>query len=796
MTGRSRLARLAILSVLAAALVACGGAEDRKARHQERGDALFAEGNYDKARIEYKNVLQIDPKDVKARVGLAQTLEKLEQWREAVGHYRAAVEADPQNLQARVQLGRLFLLGNALDEADKLAGEALALSAGSADALALRGGVKMRRGDVDGAIADGDAALKSDPANTHALSLLASAYANKGDAGKATELLERAVASSPKNANLRMALAGVYIQKKEPDRAVKLFQDLVDQDPESLTHRIRLAALYTGLKRLDEGEKVLRDAIARKPSDVQARLALAEFLASQRGRDVAEAELKAQIEKDPAAYALRFALAKLHESAGQLEEAKKVYEELIVRARLEPQGLEGRTKLARVLARQNDLDGAARRLEEVLKQNPKDEDALVLRGSLAMVRNEPTKAIADYRAALKGQPSSANILTLLARAHLANNELQLAEENLRRAVDVDPANIASRLTLVRFLVQTNKADTAMEQVEAALKASPGNASVLEMKARIQLARRDWDGAVATAKAVAQAAPKHPLGQYLEGLAQQGKGDHAAAVALFEQAMERAPKAVEPLTALVQTLLIAKKPDQALARLDKVIAAQPESALAWNLKGEVLLSQKKSAEAEAALKKAVELAPKSAVAYRNLAIADLLSGDAEGAVQAFREGVDATGGQAALRFQLASLYEQLGRYDEAIGEHEAMLKASPDSLAVANNLAMLLVSYRTDAASLNRARELAAKLEGSDNAAFLDTLGWVQYRKGELDPALANLKKALEKEPGSAIMHYHLGMAYHAKGDAARAKEHLQKAVAGDSRFVGVEEAKATLAKLK
>ena len=135
MTGRSRLARLAVLSLLAASLMACGGAEERKARHQERGDALFAEGSYEKARVEYKNVLQIDPKDVKARGGLAQTLEKLEQWREAVGHYRAAVEADPQNLQARVQLGRLFLLANALDEADKLAGEALALSAGSADAL-------------------------------------------------------------------------------------------------------------------------------------------------------------------------------------------------------------------------------------------------------------------------------------------------------------------------------------------------------------------------------------------------------------------------------------------------------------------------------------------------------------------------------------------------------------------------------------------------------------------------------------------------------------------------------------
>jgi predicted Zn-dependent protease len=352
------------------------------------------------------------------------------------------------------------------------------------------------------------------------------------------------------------------------------------------------------------------------------------------------------------------------------------------------------------------------------------------------------------------------------------------------------------MTLAQYLAQNRKVDAALEQLDAALKASPNNAGVLELKARIQIAARDWAGATTTAKAIVQALPKQALGYYLEGVAQQGKGDLAAAATLLEQAVERAPKAVEPVTALVQTLLLAKQPDKALTRLDRLIAEQPESALAWNLKGEVLLSQKKGAEAEVALKKAVELAPKSAVLYRNLALADLLAGDAEGALKAFREGVDATGGQPVLRFQLASLYEQLGRYDEAIAEHEAMLKANPDSPAVANNLAMLLVSYRTDAASLSRARELAARLEGSDNAAFLDTLGWVQYRQGELDAALANLKKAVEKSPEAAIMQYHLGMVYFAKGDQARAKEHLQKAVTGDTRYPGVEEARATLAKLK
>jgi predicted Zn-dependent protease len=110
--------------------------------------------------------------------------------------------------------------------------------------------------------------------------------------------------------------------------------------------------------------------------------------------------------------------------------------------------------------------------------------------------------------------------------------------------------------------------------------------------------------------------------------------------------------------------------------------------------------------------------------------------------------------------------------------------------------MLLVSYRTDAASLARARELAARLEGSDNAAFLDTLGWVQYRQGETDAALANLTKAVDKTPDAAIMQYHLGMAYYAKGDTARAKDHLQKSLAGDTKFPGVDEARATLAKLK
>ena len=46
-------------------------AEEKKAKHQERGMAYFEEGKYQEALIEFKNVVQLDPKDAKAYHQLA-----------------------------------------------------------------------------------------------------------------------------------------------------------------------------------------------------------------------------------------------------------------------------------------------------------------------------------------------------------------------------------------------------------------------------------------------------------------------------------------------------------------------------------------------------------------------------------------------------------------------------------------------------------------------------------------------------------------------------------------------------
>ncbi len=41
-------------------------AEEKKAKHYERGKAYFIDGKYQEALIEFKNIIQLDPKDANA----------------------------------------------------------------------------------------------------------------------------------------------------------------------------------------------------------------------------------------------------------------------------------------------------------------------------------------------------------------------------------------------------------------------------------------------------------------------------------------------------------------------------------------------------------------------------------------------------------------------------------------------------------------------------------------------------------------------------------------------------------
>src|SRR5262245_61181463 len=99
----------------------CGGKQERLAFHMEKGRTYLEQANYDKARIEVRNVLQIDPKNADGYFLLGLIDEEQQDWGHAFANYSKAVELNPDQLQAKIKLGRLDLLAGRLAEAEAIA---------------------------------------------------------------------------------------------------------------------------------------------------------------------------------------------------------------------------------------------------------------------------------------------------------------------------------------------------------------------------------------------------------------------------------------------------------------------------------------------------------------------------------------------------------------------------------------------------------------------------------------------------------------------------------------------------
>lgn len=776
----------------------CGGKEERLAKHYDRGVQHLAAGDYEKARVEFKNVLQMDPKHAAASYNMGQSFENLGDVRSAVGFYQKTMELDPAHVDAKRRLARLYVTNGAHEAAAPLADDLLAANPADAAALTIRAGVKAKRRDAAGAEHDARAALEADSGNLDATFLLASLLNGSGRGGEAALLLERAAQANPGETALRVVLADIYREAGESSKAIEKLNELIAIEPKVLAHRLRLAKFHASEKRFDEAESVLREAVQVDGGNTDAKLALVEFLFQQRDPATAGKQLDEFALAEPNNGMLKFTQARLANSAGKHEVAESIYEQLIEGNGTKPDGLKARIELARLLVAQNRPGEAAPLIASVLKESPKERDALLIRADMALARGDAVTAIADYRAVLKDEPTALPVHKALARAHLLNNEVELAKDSLKNALLLSEADVDPRIQLGMLYQSEGKMAEAIAEFEQAQKLAPRNPAVLDGLFKSYLATRNWSRAEEIAAIVADTAPGAGIAEWFQGMLALAQDDEAKAVRQLNEALKVRPAWVEPLTALANIHVKGGKHAEALAAVDAALKAEPKSAAALNLKGEILLAMGKdnAAAAAEAFQSAIKLQPNFGVAYRNLAKAHLLAGDVASAELAYKNGLEATNGALALHLGLAALYERQEEFDDAIVAYEAALSAHAESETVANNLAMLLAVHRGDAASLERAKNLVEPLRGTKNPAYLDTLGWIDYKLGNYAAAVPVLELALKSVPSSPLLQYHLGMAQAKQGNEAQAKENLVRALASEINFHGRDEAEAVLAQLK
>ncbi len=540
-------------------LAACGGAEDRKAKYFERGEELFEQGNYVKAELEFKNVLQIDPKHAEAWYMLGRVAEKKQEWRNAFGAYAGALEADAGHVPAMVAQGHLYRLSGAHDKALEAAETALGLAPGNADALILRGATRAQRGEKEAAVADARAALRSDPDNVRAISLTAMFAANEGKLDEAIGLANQGIEKHPRDNGLHMLLVGLYEKQGDTAQALEMLQRLIRNNPEDLKFRLQLAVYHTQHADLKTAERVLREAIEAMPDSAQAKLALADFLANNQDASAAEQALRDFIKAQPKDYELHFGLAKLYQGMGKAAQAKKVYEGVIAADYLGPSGLKARTRLAELLLAEGERVEAGELVAVVLEENPKDTDALIVRAMLALLHKDPDQAIGDVRTVLGAIPNDPRATRLLAQGHVQKNEVTLAREALEKAVKANPKDVALSLDLAKVLVATGDTERALGVLRNLVEAVPGNYSAARALGNLQIAQQRWEALEELATMLKREYPDNPLGYYYMGIAHRGQKAPEKSVEEFEQALALKPDAIQALVELSKSYLVLQQP---------------------------------------------------------------------------------------------------------------------------------------------------------------------------------------------------------------------------------------------
>jgi tetratricopeptide (TPR) repeat protein len=312
---------------------------------------------------------------------------------------------------------------------------------------------------------------------------------------------------------------------------------------------------------------------------------------------------------------------------------------------------------------------------------------------------------------------------------------------------------------------------------------------------VAAATGDRSEAQAAADAMVATHPKLAVGYFNQGAVAESAQRLDDALKLYSTALELQPEASEPLEAETRVLMKLKRSPEALARLDATAAQFPKVPIALNIKGDLLLATQHPVEAEIAFKSAVDRQPKWWVPYRGLAAAQAANHEFDAAIATLRDASAKVEQPQALQTPLAQLFERAGKPDEAIGIYEDELRKNRDDDVAANNLAMLLITYKSDPQSLDRAKSLSARFAASSNPDFLDTYGWVLYKHGEPAAAVAALQTALSKAPDSPSSLYHLGMAQASAGQADAARDSLTRSLQSGKSFSGMDEAKATLDKL-
>lgn len=762
----------------------CGSKEEKVAKFIARGDQLMEKGDPVKAVLEYKNALQIDPKNARGKFALGKAYLKQKEMRQAFASFRGALELDPGLDEARLEVASLLALSGQgqrvlnelgqLREPQKYQPRVEIIRAQAYHSL------KQPQAGID--------VLKGIPGGeklAEVQALLAVLHREMGDAAAMEEAAGRWRSLDPKNPSSYILLAQHAARSGNKERVARELNAMVEANPGESKVALLRAQMLEGFKMPEEAA----EAFDQLPGDLDLQKARAVFL-QQRG-DLAGARktLETVLAAKPSDTDAVLQLVRVMVAGNETQPAVDFLDKTL---KLDLKGVERERILlakASLKADLSEMESAKTICQEVLKQNQGNMDAHLLLGTILLSQGKSEEAEIHLNQVAKAQPDNANAQIYLARSQLQNKKDALAVETLRNALAVSPASREVRFELVRVHLVQKDPEQAVRVLDQGLEQSPGDLMFLRARGEIQTSRKEFGKAEQDFRQMVRTAPQDALGYMEMGYLMLAQSRHDEALKWFREVLEKEKGWEAALPALIRAFAAKGDPGGALAAVEAEAARKPESGLLQFYLGKLQAQQNALDKAERAYLRATEIAPDWFEPYRALAELYTRQGKKDEALAKMEE-IYRKNPTPAVVMNLAVLYENRGRRDEATRLFDEVIQKSNRAPSVLNDLAYLFAETRQDAKDLARAAEMAAQAlaREPENPAIKDTVAWVAFKQGNLDAAWFHLQEALVKQPDVGILNLHAAIVAKAKGDKQLAMDLLEKAINQKSDLISHQRA--------
>jgi tetratricopeptide (TPR) repeat protein len=441
--------------------------------------------------------------------------------------------------------------------------------------------------------------------------------------------------------------------------------------------------------------------------------------------------------------------------------------------------------------------------EEILKRKlaeatPATRGLVMFQAEQLLLRAQDKQAAAEMLQRLVAPyANTMEAQVVLSQAAMARGDKATALSKAQAALAMKPDSEIAALTLAQATEDEEKVGAILSKF---LAAHPNAQDVRMAYARVLVNRKQYDAARKEFQVLHKAQPDNPATLYALGILSTQLNDSKAAEGYFTRFVDLVgtdpDDERDPSRALLILSQLAEERGDlkaALAWLDRVQSEDPQTQLGTKLRRAQLTAKQGDVDGARKLLASINPPEPSAQAQVAMTEAEVLrsAGRVPEAYELMQAASQRFPNNTDLLYDFALLAEKVGKLDVMEKSLRSVMAQAPDNHHAYNALGYSLAERNVRLQEAFELVDKALKMAPGDPF-IMDSMGWVQYRLGNLKEAEAQLSKAyaLRSDPEIAV---HLGEVLWQEGRKTDAQKLWREARGKDPQN---DTLKSTLARLR